>query len=140
MLNPWSGTADLFSSANAYQGSNAIEITLEPSGGVSFAIGSFDASTYDYLVFYLNGGDPANQELYVEMKSESDIPFGPRAYLADYIENYPLQPGEWHRVAVPLNILNLEGKPVSWFDMGDASGVGAATFYIDEIRFVASGP
>lgn len=36
--------------------------------------------------------------------------------------------------------LNPEGNPLAWFDIGDASGDGAATFYIDEIRFVASGP
>ncbi len=139
-LDIWGGTADLFSSTNAYQGSNAIETTIDPGSGFTLPVGSFDVSTYDYLVFYLNGGDTADQELFVEMMSESGEPSGPRVYLAGYIEGGSLQPGEWHRVTVPLNLLNPEGKAIGWIDFGDASGNGASTFFIDEIRFVSAGP
>ena len=76
------------------------------------------------------------------MKSGDNITLGERAYLVEggYIEGYPLQPGQWHRVAVPLSTLNPVRQPFVWFDIGNASGNGAATFYIDEIRFVVSGP
>ena len=138
-LDMWGGTVDLFSSTNVYQGSSAIAITLEPGSGFTLPAGSFDTSKYDYVVFYLNGGDTADQELYVQMMAESGEPAGTRVDLVGYIDSYPLQPGEWQRVMVPLNLLNPEGKAIGWFDFGDASGNGASTFYIDEIRFVGTG-
>jgi hypothetical protein len=137
-LDPWSGTADLGSLANVYQGTSAVEVTLDPSGAVTFDVGSFDTSAYDLMVFYLNGGETADQELYVEMFSEGS-PVG-RANLADYTDGGMLQPGQWHLVMVPLSILNPDGKDIAWFDVGDSLGNGASTFYIDEIRFVAFGP
>ncbi|MBC8505833.1 MAG: hypothetical protein ISR58_00075 [Anaerolineales bacterium] len=139
-LDPWSGTADLFSSASVYQGSNAIEVSLEPSGAITFDVGSFDTSAHDYLVFYINGGDTADQALYVELKSREGTSIGDRAILADYTEVSPLQPGQWHVVMVPLSTLNPDGGSMAWFDIGDASGNGASTFYIDEMRFVAVDP
>jgi hypothetical protein len=141
-LNSWdAGTADQLSSASVYEGSNAIEFTLEPDGGFSFVIGSFDASDYDYLVFYLNGGETADQDLFLRMNSEETDILGEAFILSDgYIEGGSLQPGQWHQVALPLNLVNSKGKSISWFDMGDASGDGASTFYIDEIRFVSTGP
>ena len=41
---------------------------------------------------------------------------------------------------VPLSTLNPDGGSMAWFDIGDASGNGASTFYIDEMRFVAVDP
>jgi hypothetical protein len=126
-----------------YAGLLAIEVTLQPSVGITFDTSPpFDISDYAYLVFYLNGGETADQQLYVEMKSGDNVPLGERATLTDstFVEGYPLQAGQWHRVTIPLNLLNPEGVPFAWFDIGDASGKGAATFYIDEIRLVAAGP
>jgi hypothetical protein len=60
--------------------------------------------------------------------------------LSRYIEDFPLQPGQWHRVAIPLSDLNAEGASIDDFTITDASGGGASTFYIDEIRLVAGGP
>lgn len=141
-LNSWdNGTAEPFSSANVYQGSNAIEFTFGPGGGFSFAIGSFDASAYDYLVFYINGAVTADQELYLWMYSEDGDLLGEGFYLSEgYIEGGSLQPGQWHQVVLPLDLVNLEGNFISWFDFGDASGNGASTFFIDEMRFVTAGP
>lgn len=45
-----------------------------------------------------------------------------------------------HRVAIPLSDLNAEGATIKDFTITDASGGGAATFYVDEIRLVVSGP
>ena len=138
-LDPWSGTAELFSSASVYQGSSAIEVMLEPWGAITFDNASFDTSAYDYMVFNLNGGATADQALYVEMISVDNITLG-KAELADFIEDYPLQPGEWHRVMIPLSTLNPGLQNFGWFDIGDVSGEGASTFYIDEIRFVTTEP
>jgi len=138
-LDPWNGTADLFSSASVYQGSSAVEVTLVPDGGaILFDNWSFDTSPYDYLVFYLNGSTTADQELYVEMISIDNLTLG-RAELANFIEDYPLQPDGWHRVMIPLSALNPSFGNFGWFDLGDASGNGASTFYLDQIRFVAAG-
>ena len=139
-LDPWGGTVDFNSSASVYEGSTAIEVALDPSGAITFDNGSFDVSAHDFLIFYLNGSATVDQQLYVEMKSKDNVPLGERAYLADYIEGYPLQPGQWHMVTVPLSLLNPDDKPFGWFDLGDASGSGASTFYIDEIRFVTAKP
>jgi len=92
-----------------------------------------------WFVFYLNGGETADQQLYVEMKSGDNTSLG-RADLIDYMENYPLLPGQWHRVAVPLSVLNPSLGNFGWFDIGNASGNGAANFFIDEIRFVTTKP
>ena len=137
-IDPYGGSADWNASGMVYQGASAIEVTLEPDLWITFDVGQFDSSAYGYLVFYLNGGETTDQQLYVEMNS-GETSLG-RADLTDYIEGYPLQPDEWHRVAVPLNLLNPKGKSIAWFDIGDASGNGASTFYIDEIRFVSPGP
>ncbi len=142
-LDPWGGQADAHSSRVVYQGSEAIEITLQPSIGITFDTRPpLDIANYTYLVFYLNGGDTADQQLYVEMKSGDNVPLGERAYLTDstFVEGYPLQPGQWHRVTIPLSFLNREGVPFAWFDIGDASGNGTSTFYIDEIQLVGAKP
>ena len=73
------------------------------------------------------------------MISVDNITLG-KAELADFIEDYPLQPGEWHRVMIPLSTLNPGLQNFGWFDIGDVSGEGASTFYIDEIRFVTTEP
>jgi len=139
-LDPWSGTADLFSSASVYQGVNAIEITLEPEGGaITFDNWGFDTSPYDYMIFYINGSATADQELYVEMISVDNQTLG-RAELVDFIEDYPLQPDKWHRVMIPLSSLNPSSGNFGWFDVGDAAGAGASAFYVDEIRFVTTRP
>ena len=65
---------------------------------------------------------------------------GARVNLVDHIQDYPLQPGQWHLVMVPLSLRNLESTLFDWFDIGDASGNGASAFYIDAISFVASEP
>ncbi len=141
-LDPWGGTADLSSPESVYQGSNALEVTLDPSGGITFDVSNFDATAYDFMIFYFNGAESTDQQLYVEMKSGDNVPLGEKAYLTDsyFLDDYPLQPGQWYMVMIPLSHLNPEGKPIAWFDIGDASGDGAATFYLDEIRFVATGP
>jgi len=139
-LDPWAGTANTSSSAQFYQGSRAIEITLRSSPGAILLDNKlFDTAPYDYMVFYLNGGSTADQELYVEMISVDNKTLG-RANLADYIADYPLQPDKWHQVMIPLTILNPNRENFGWFDLGDASGNGASTFYIDEIRFVSTEP
>jgi hypothetical protein len=137
-LNPWNGTAD-FSSVSVYQGSGAIEITLPAGGAILLDNWDFDTSFYDYMVFYLNGSSIADQALYIEMISVDNITLG-RAELVDYIEDDPLQPNKWHRVMIPLTILNPNRENFGWFDLGDASGNGASAFFIDEIRFVSAEP
>jgi len=141
-LNSWdNGIADQLSTANAYQGSSSIEFTIEPGGGFSFPIGSFDTSAYGYLVFYINASDSTDQEFYLQMNSEDGDVLGKVFYLSEgYIEGGSLQTGQWHQVVLPLNLVNQEGKPISWFDFGYAAGSGSSTFYIDEIRFVTAEP
>jgi len=136
-LDPRGGTVDLSSSASVFKGSNAIEFTLEPGGTITFDNAGFDTSPFEYMVFYFNGGATADQELYVEMKSGDATSLG-KAELADTIEDYPLRPDTWYQVKIPLKALNPGKLPFAWFDFGDASGNGASTFYVDEIRFVTT--
>ena len=63
-----------------------------------------------------------------------------RVNLVDHIQDSPLQLGEWHPIMVPLKLLNPESKTFDWFDIGDASGNGASTFSIDELKIMASDP
>ena len=69
-----------------------------------------------------------------------DVTVGEQAYLTDYVKGGPIQAGEWYKVSLPLSVLNPENLLFEWFNIMDASGNGAATFYIDEIRFVSAGP
>jgi hypothetical protein len=135
-LDPWGGTADLSNTDSVYDGSFAIHVTLEPEGAITFDTGSPPSiSDSTYLVFYLNGGGLADQQLFVEMRASDGTSLG-RVNLMDYIEDSPLRPDQWHQVAVPVSTLNPAGALFAWFDIGDSSGEGAAAFYIDEILFV----
>ncbi len=74
------------------------------------------------------------------MKSKTNVQLGDNAYLVDFMEDYLLKPGQWHKVVLPVNLLNPQGLPFGWFDIGGVSGNGASTFYVDEIRLVAAEP
>jgi hypothetical protein len=141
-MDPWGGSGDLSSHEVVFEGSSAIAITLDPGGAITFDNPtSIESNRFSHLVFAFNGGEEANQQLYVEMKSKDDIVLGERIILGEeHIENYPLGGNQWHKVTVPLEALNPEGEIFGWFDIGDASGGGSATFYVDEIYFVATGP
>jgi len=141
-LNPWGGSADPSSTAAVYEGMNAVELSIRPGGGIAFDGGMAPDILQDYthLVFYFNGGERADQNTYIEMFVGEDVLVGDQAYLTDYVEGGPIQPGEWYKVSIPLSVLNPEGLLFEWFNIMDASGNGAATFYIDEIRFVTAGP
>jgi hypothetical protein len=97
------------------------------------------------LAFYFNAGAAADQQLYVEMKAGFRMPgreveLGERVNLLDYIEDGQLRPWQWYHVAIPLSLLDPQGKDFVWIEIGDASGNGASTFYIDDIRFVPTVP
>jgi len=136
---PWDGSGDLSSTAVVYAGTHAIEATLQPDLSVTFDSAQFDVSPYDYLVFFVHGGDAADQDLYVEMMAGGEGVLGERAFLVDYMGGNALDAGAWMVAVVPLGVINPGGALMDWFDIGDASGNGASGFHIDEIRFVASG-
>ena len=142
MLNPWGGSADPSSTTAVYEGMNAIELSIRPGEGIAFngVIAPDILQYYTHLVFYFNSGKTADQNTYIEMFVGEDVLVGEQAYLTDYVEGGPIQPGEWYKVSIPLSVLNPEGLLFEWFNIMDASGNGASTFYIDEIRFVAAGP
>jgi hypothetical protein len=135
----WDGDVDVSSSEMVYAGEQAIEVTLQPWGGLGLSLWpQIDLSPFNWLSFYLNGGETAGQQLDLTMSFQG-TPVG-SVDLSRYIEDFPLQPGQWHRVAIPLSDLNAEGATINDFTITDASGGGASTFYIDEIHLVASGP
>ena len=142
MLNPWGGSADLSSTSAAYEGMNSIELTIRPGEGIAFGGGMTPdiLQNYTHLVFYFNGGETADKNTYIEMFVGEDVSVGEQAYLTDYIDSGPIQPGVWYQVSIPLSVLNPERLLFEWFNMMDASGNGASTFYIDEIRFVSAVP
>jgi len=139
-LNPWGGSADPSSTTAVYEGINAIELSIRPGEGIAFNGGMAPdiLQNYTHLVFYFNSGETADQNTYIEMFVGEDVLVGEQAYLTDYVESGPIQPGEWYKVSIPLSVLNPERLLFEWFNIMDASGIGAATFYIDEIRFVAA--
>jgi hypothetical protein len=142
MLNPWGGSADPSSTTAVYDGMNAIELSIRPGEGIAFNGGMTPDTlqNYTHMVFYFNGGETADQNTYIEMFVGEDVLVGEQAYMIDYVEGGPIQPGEWYRVSIPLSVLNPERLLFEWFNIVDASGNGASTFYIDEIRFVTAGP
>jgi hypothetical protein len=148
LVKPWSWSVEgeAQESDLAFEGEHAIAVSLTPGGAIYFDTKRPPyVPNYTWLVFDFNGGDTADQQLYLEMKTgfrtaSGEIELGERVYLADYIEDYLLQPGQWYRMAIPLNRLDPGGDDFSWFEIGDASGDGASTFYIDGIRFVPAGP
>ena len=141
-LDPWGGSADLNTSEIVYQGGTAIKVDLDPNGAITFdgGLSTELLSRYTHLVFYINGGQTADQQLYVEVKSEDNIVLGESVVISDYLDGAPIQPGKWYQVMIPFSVLTPQALPFAWFDIGDASGNGASTFYIDDIRLIAAQP
>lgn len=143
-LDPYGGTGILDSSTMPHAGTQSIEVTIQPDLWITFdAYPPIDGVAYTHLVFFINGGESADQRLYVEMKSVANILVGQRVYLSDpgILKGGSLQAGEWQFVSIPLALLDPEGKPFAWFDIGDASGKGASTFFLDDISLMNwSGP
>jgi len=141
-LGPWGGSGEPSSTSTVYEGMNAIELSIRPGEGIAFNGGLTPdiLQNYTHLVFYFNGGETADQHTYIEMFVGEDVLVGEQAYLTDYVENGPIQQGEWYQVSIPLSVLNPERLLFEWFNIMDASGTGVSTFFIDEMRFVAFGP
>ncbi len=141
-LDPWGGSADPSSTTSVYDGMNVIELSIWPGEGITIG-GWLPPDILPYytdLVFYFNSGETADKNIYIQMFGGEDINVGDQAYLTDYVESGPIQPREWYKVSIPMSVLNPERLLFEWFNIMDASGNGASTFYIDGIRFVSTGP
>lgn len=135
----WDGDVDTNSSEVVHTGEQAIEITLQPEGGLALILHQLDISPYTWLIFQVNGGETADQRVGVSV-SLRDVWATPPLDVLNYIEGGQLEPGQWHQVLVPLSVLSPDGGEIDQINFVDMSGGGASTFYLDEIRFVAAGP
>jgi hypothetical protein len=135
----WSAEVDTSSPRVVYSGERAIEVTLEPGGGLALGLTEMDISTYSWLVFYINGGEAPSQQIGIVMSLHGDWATPP-LNVSDYVEGGQLLPGQWHKVVVPVRDLAPDSGIINQIQFIEAFGNPVATFYLDEIRFVVAEP
>jgi hypothetical protein len=137
-VNFGEGEIDLSSKSAVHNGQFAIEAKMDPWGSFAMWTKPLDTSQFLYLEFYINGGSQGGQMINV-------LTFGEGVVLTNlatsiYTGARILPPEEWLMVRIPVEDLNPNNDPVTGFVIENHSDDPAATFYVDDIRFVAAGP
>ena len=137
---PWESEVDTNSSEISYLGENAIKASLQPNGGFAVIVGpQIELSPFNWLSFYINGGEEANQQIGIVLGFHEGW-MTPPLNVTDYIEGGVLEPEQWHLVMVPISDLSPNGGAIDQLNFVGMDGKAVPTFYIDEIRFVSAGP
>jgi hypothetical protein len=126
----------------------AAVVQPQPSSfnGVFFVAPSrVDMSPYSALEFYIYVGQPMPFDLRVQFAYWNPpqpftiywrvLPNDPR-----YITPYPLAPGTWHHVTIPLEVLGVAERPITEFSITDQAFAGcrSAPILIDEVRLIGA--
>jgi len=127
----WDAARDFNSSAQAHTGLRAISVSLTAWGALSLHHDALDTSGYASLTFWAHGGTTGGQQLklYAELGTT-----------AQPAVNLPALPANaWQQFTFPLTALGVADRPdFTRFSLQDATGAGAATFYVDDVALVVS--
>ncbi len=134
----WGATPNLAATDQVYSGTQAISVTLETWGGLSFWHPAFDSDPYHWLEFWVRGSSSGEQP-WVFFNSEDELRARPVGDCR-YVEGGTIEAGIWKRVRIPLSDLNAAGRPLTRVSIQDRSGQASTAFWVDEIRLVGARP
>ncbi len=102
-----------------------------------------DASRYYALEFYIQVGETVPRDLQVQFSYWVSAGYFPTYWRVRpndprYMDPYPLTPGTWHRVLIPLSDLGVEGKSFTEFSVMDQGFMGCRSdpIALDEVRLI----
>jgi hypothetical protein len=128
----WSCTRDFGSTDFVHTGTQAISVTITSAwGAVSFWHAAFDSTPYTNLTFWLHGGTTGGQQLkiYAELNGAAKTNLNLPTLVAN----------TWQQMTFSLSDLEVANQPnLTRFSIQDRSGGAVPTFYLDDIKLVAS--
>ena len=133
----WDATVDLYSDDSVYSGTQAISITAQAWGALSFYHDSFDSSPYHWLEFYVHKSyaeqrfavfahDENGTELYYRLVDE-----------CRHTDERTIEPGIWTRVRIPLSELDASNRQLQQISIINYNSQ-SSTFWVDEVQLVAA--
>lgn len=124
------------SAAPVHGGQDAIQVTVAAGsyGALELRTGAFDASKYQALMFWINGG-PTGGQKHLVVKASVDGKQQGNVGIPALIAN------TWQQVTVPLGDLGVaKATRLTGFLIQQNSPDGAADFYVDDIQLTAAIP
>ena len=133
----WSASVNLNSNNPVFSGSEAIAVTAQGWGALSFHHPVFDTHSYQWLEFYVLKSSN-DQELRVFFYDENDQEMTYRGVdNCRYTGGQEIQAGEWTRIRIPLKDLDASGKNIQGIAIKNYISQ-SASFWLDEIRLIGS--
>ena len=127
-------TINYANTAPVHSGAASISVSAGPNQALYLHHQPFNTRLYTALTFWIHGGPSGGQALRVQATHYGT----PQAI----VPLDPLPANAWRQVSIPLSQLGVAGNADSsqnvmdGFWIQDASGQGAATFYVDDITLV----
>jgi hypothetical protein len=133
----WDATVDLYSEDPVYSGTQAISITAQAWGALSFYHDSFDSSPYHWLEFYVRKSY-AEQRFAVFAHDENGTEL--RYRLVDecrHTDERTIEPDIWTRVRIPLSDLDASKRQLQQISIINYNSQ-PTTFWVDEVHLVGA--
>jgi hypothetical protein len=135
----WGAARNLAATDQAYDGTQAISVTLEGWGALSFWHPAFDSGPYYWLECYVRGSSSGEQHLWVFFYDVDGTELRRRPVNdCRYTEEEGLEVGSWKRIRIPLSDLNAPEQRLGRIAIQDRSGRESTAFWVDEIRLVGA--
>jgi len=131
----WNSDANINSSKVVHSGGRAIELFLQPGGGMDLRVSETDSAPFNWLILYIASRETDFQQIGITL-GYNDQNLSPLLDITEYIEGGELEPYKWHQVAIPLSKINPGGGSFDTIKFVKMKGSGESTVYIDDIFFV----
>jgi len=140
----WSCNRSFESTTYVYRGRYAINVSLEPWGGLSFANPEGVGIEHcDRLEFYINGGAIGGQQLrlFLDDDEGNELPAGGISINNPmYVRDGVISAETWKLVSVPLKDLNATGTNITRINIVNNRSYTQPALYIDDVMFTPSQP
>ena len=129
----WSSTIDPNATTVLHGGTRSMAVTITGAwGALSLHHTDLDTAPYSDLQFWVNGGSAGGQKLRLSAELAAVGQPG--------VDIDPLPTNAWRQVTLSLASLGIASKAnFSRFSLQDRTGAASATFYLDDMKLVASG-
>ena len=129
----WDAVVDFNSEAQVYTGTKSALVTFSAAwAGAQFGYHGemLDISSYDMIVFWVNGGNSGGQVIRFALSSTAST--------TEIVQDFTLTANTWTKIEIPISSL---GKPRKAYKLvwQNFSDIVQAPFYLDEVAFVDSG-